>query len=203
MPVGHDRVRLGLGLRDRGAGLQPADHAVAARAARFQFVFRKRDRLPHVRALGEGPALDAEKREREFEIGRHDADDREAAAVDRHLAADKPWIGIETSPPEALADHDDAIIAVAELAVVENATANRCYAQQRKQARRDHGALNALRHVAAGEIEVREVERGDPLITARLFFPIQIFRRGHGDLVETLRGEFFEQENEILRRLER
>ena len=35
-----------------------------------------------------------------------------------------------------------------------------------------------------------------------MFFPIEIFRRGDGNLVEPLGREFFEEEHQILRRLE-
>ena len=77
-----------------------------------------------------------------------------------------------------------------------------CDAKKRKQARRDDRALDALRHVAAGEVEVDEIERGDPLVAARLFFPIEILRRGDRDLIQALRGEFLEEQDEILRRLE-
>ena len=107
------------------------------------------------------------------------------------LRADQLRIGIEPPPPETLADDDDAVVAFAEFALVEDAAFDRLHAEERKQARRDDRALDSLRHVAAGQVEVREVERGDALVAARLFFPIEIFRRGDGNLIEPLRARIF------------
>ena len=177
VPIRDDDVRLGLGLRDRDSRFEAADDTEAARAARLEVVFRKRDRLPHVRALRERSALDAEKRQRELELRRHDPNDGVTVAVHRDLRADELRIGIEAPPPETFADHDNVVVAFAEFVLVEDPAFNRRDAQDRKQTRRHYRALDALRHVAPSEIEVREVESRDPLITPRLFFPIEIFRR--------------------------
>ena len=96
---------------------------------------------------------------------------------------DQLRIGIEPPPPEAFADHDDAVIAFAKFAIVEDAAFDWLHAEEREQTRRDGRALDPLRHVAAGEVEIGEIERGDALVAASSVFPnrdIPARRRGSG-----------------------
>ena len=203
MPVGDDCVRLRLRLGHGHAGLQPANDAVAARPARFQLLLGEGDRFPDIGPLGEGSSLHAEKGQREFEFRGHDPNDGEAAAVDGDLCADQLRIGIVPSPPETLAHDDHAVVAFTKFALAEDAAFDWRHAQERKQTRGDRRALDSLRHVATRQVEVGKIECRDALVAVRLFLPIKIFRRGDGNLVETLRGEFFEKQDKILRRLER
>src|SRR5207237_8540767 len=122
-------------------------------------------------------AAAAHHAQRARDLPRSDPIDRVTVAVPRALRADKLRIGIEAPPPKTFADHDNVVVAFAEFVLIEDPAFNRRDTQDRKQTRRHYRALDALRHVAPSEIEVREVESRDPLITPRLFFPIEIFRR--------------------------
>ena len=146
------RADFRLGVRDRNSALQPPDNSVTARAARFELVFGERDRFPDIDALGESAALDIEKRQRKFERCRHDADDREGAAVERKRFADNRRIRVETPLPETRADDDYAVVAFASLALAEGAASDGVDTEKREQTWRHDGAGDALGHLALSQI---------------------------------------------------
>jgi hypothetical protein len=47
----------------------------------------------------------------EVELAGHHADHRVGHAVERDVATDHAWVGAESSGPEAMAQHHDAIVA--------------------------------------------------------------------------------------------
>ena len=169
IPAGDNGIELGLRLGEADSRFEPGDDAVAARAARFQLVFRERDWFPDIGALGKRRSLDTKEWERKFKLRRHDSDDGVAPAIDRDLLADELGIGIETPPPEAFADDDDVIVPLAKFALVEDAAFDRLHTEERKQTRRHRGALDALGHVTAGKIEVGKVKRSQPIVAAQFF----------------------------------
>ncbi len=82
-----------------------------------------------------------------------------------------PRIGIEPPPPEPLADNDHAVIAFAKFALVKNAALDWLHAEEREQTRRDDRALDPLGHIAAGQVEIGEIERRDDARSCASVFP--------------------------------
>jgi len=197
-PTSDEGIDLRLRLCERHTRFEPADDAEAARTARFQIVFGKSNRFPDIDLRSEGAALPIEEWKRKLEFFRHDSNDGVAAPIERKLLADELGIGIKAAFPKTFTDYDDVVVAFAKFALREGAAANRLNAEHGKHTWSHHRAGDAFGHFASGEVEIDVIKTGD-LETLQLLFVIQIFRRRDGDLVQTLRGKFLPQENELLR----
>ena len=184
-PTGDNGIDLRLRLRKRYPWLQPANDAVAARAARLQIVLGEGNRLPEIDLLSESAALHVEQGQRKLEFLRHDPDDREAASIERELLSDEFGIGVEPALPKALTDYDHVVVALTKLVWRKGAAAHGLNAEHGKQTRGHDGAGDPLRHFTGGEIEIDVIKACD-VQTLELLFVIEILRRRHREFDQGL-----------------
>ena len=148
-------------------------------------------------------ALNTEERNWELEFGRHNADDRVTAAIQKKRFADKKRIGIKPALPQSLTDDDDIVVSFALFFAGKSAAFDRFDAEQGKQCRRHDRSGDSFWEIAAAEIKRFVVKGGDVRAAVKLILQIEIFGRRNRNSIETLGRKSFPEEDQLGRLLVR
>ena len=172
--VDGDALHVGAGLLDGDARLQARDAVQPWVIAAIlpAGVFR--------RLADRRPQLDAA---RELEVGRHDADHREAAVVERHLLIEDAGVAAEAPLPERVAEHGDRLRARLVFVIGEEAAPQGIDAQRLEQLSRHHAAGQPLGLARARQVVALAAVDADVLEDLVLRPPVLVVRVSDGHLI--------------------
>src|SRR5437868_1031244 len=174
--IDHFDLRLRLGRRR--SHLQPAHNKITARIPDLQLLIRECQGLPNIGASAElATGSEVEQLKRKIEGFRHDADNREALAIEEEFRSNNLWIAIELLPPETLADDDNIITARLAFLGFEKASLHRCDPKQWKYSGSDERARDALRLIALRQVEISVTKCAQSLEALRAAVVINKLRR--------------------------
>src|SRR5207248_6709440 len=159
------RLRLGRG-RSR---LQPANKKITARIPDLQLLIGECQWLPNIGASAELAAgTEVEQLKWKIEALGHDADNREALAIQEEFRTDNVRIAIELLPPEALTDDDNIVAARLTFLGFEKPSLHRCDSKQRKYSSGDERARDTFGFIAVSQVEIRVTKCAQSLEALRV-----------------------------------
>ena len=183
--AGGNAAHLGLGALEAHAGLQPSDDGQVVEVAH------------HVRSIERKGHAHLRPRPIELATPRQHADDRVVVAVQRDRAPHDGRVAAELADPEAMAEHDDAIVAGTVFAGRERPADPRLHAQHVEVRRRHSRRSHLSRLAASGERERVPGPRGHGLERGRLIPPIEEVEGG--DAVAQTARRLFPDLNDLVR----
>jgi hypothetical protein len=175
--AGHHAFELGLRAGRADSGAQPSDDLDEVRAA-LRRHRRIRGILDPCVLRHRHPQFGRRRGDREDETQRHDADDREAAAVDRQRRADRIDHATQVSAAKFLTDDHD-LRSGPVFIVVEAPSDHRFDAKRGEQVCGHHGAAHVQRRPETGDRETGRVMPGHCLERLSLGTPVEEVRPRH------------------------
>ena len=150
-----DSVHLRARLPDRHAILEPAGHAPVATHPNAGLVVFDRLRRIHI-AVARRVLLEVR-----LKVIRDHARHQECGTVDGNGLPDNCWIAVELRPPEALAHHDDVVVAFLVFVRTEEPSDERLHAEEIEESFRHEHRLQDQRPFAAGVVEAVRLGAGE------------------------------------------